>query len=200
MDTRRFDGLTCGMATTERLGDQRLTTFKTFEESTAEDWAKIIPAVAHTQDLVADNVLYLLRKLGEDRGGFPVTRLEHLLQTATHAELDGRDEEYVVCALVHDIGDTLAPRNHPDIAAALVKGFVSEANQFMVAKHGVFQGYYFWDYIGRDGNAREQYRDSPYFDYTAEFCAKYDQTAFDDTYKSLPLEHFEPMVRRVFAS
>ncbi|MEZ5227136.1 MAG: phosphohydrolase [Acidimicrobiales bacterium] len=176
----------------------RLTTFKSFEESTAEDWAKITPQISHTQNRVADHVMHLLRSLGDDVGGFPVTRLEHSLQTATRAERDGRDEEYIVCALVHDIGDTLAPFNHADVAAALVKGHVSEANHFMVAKHAIFQGYYFWDYIGLDGNAREEFRDSPYFDYTAEFCAKYDQTAFDSDYKSNPLDYYEPMVRNVF--
>ncbi len=179
---------------------QRLTSFKSFEESTAEDWIKIVPQLAHTQDKVADHVMHLMRSLEADIGGFPVTRLEHSLQTATRAERDGRDEEYIVCALVHDIGDTLAPYNHPDIAAALVKGHVSEANHFMVAKHGIFQGYYFWDYLGMDGNAREAFRDSPYFEYTEEFCAKYDQTAFDDSYKSNPLDYYEPMIRNVFAA
>ncbi len=178
----------------------RLTTFTSFEESTAEDWAKIVPQIAHTQDRVADHVMFLLRSLGNDAGGFPVDRLEHSLQTATRAERDGRDEEYVICALVHDIGDTLAPYNHPDIAAALLKTRVSEANHFMVAKHGIFQGYYFWDYIGANGNARDEFRDSPYFDYTAEFCAKYDQTAFDADYKSHPLDYYEPLVRSFFAA
>ncbi|MEZ5343867.1 MAG: phosphohydrolase [Acidimicrobiales bacterium] len=174
-------------------------TFKTFADSTAEDWAKIIPCLDDTQAKVADHVIGLLRSLGDDQGGFPVDRLEHSLQTATRAERDGRDEEYIVCALLHDIGDTLAPFNHPDIAAAIVKTRVSEANHFMVAKHGIFQGYYFWDYIGLDGSAREQFRDSPYFDYTEEFCAKYDQTAFDSDYKSEPLEHYEPLLRHFFS-
>jgi len=96
-----------------------------------------------------------------------------------------------------DIGDTLSPYNHPDIAAAIVKPFVSEANHFMVEQHGVFQGYYFWDYIGMDGNAREAFRDSPHFDYTEEFCRLYDQTAFDASYTSNPLEHYEPLIRKV---
>jgi len=102
-----------------------------------------------------------------------------------------------LCALIHDVGDTLAPFNHPAIAAAIVKPFVSEANHFMVKNHGEFQGYYFWDYIGMDGNAREQFRDSPHFDYTEEFCRLYDQTAFDATYKSNPLEHYEPLIRQL---
>jgi predicted HD phosphohydrolase len=171
-------------------------TFTSFEESTADDWAIITAQLAITQSLVADNVLTQLRMLRTDHGGFPVDRLEHSLQTATRAEADGRDEEYVVCALLHDIGDTLAPYNHPDIGAGIVKPFVSEANHWMVAHHGIFQGYYFWHHLGGDRNTRERFRDSPYFDYTEEFCAKYDQTAFDPDYVSAPLEHFEPLVRQ----
>ncbi len=170
--------------------------FKTFEESTQEDWAKIIPHLEHTQALVADRVMGLLADLERDDGGFPINRLEHCLQTATRAERDGRDDEYVFCALIHDIGDTLSPYDHPSIAASIVKPFVSEANHWMVEKHGIFQGYYFWDYIGLDKDAREEFRDSPHFAYTEEFCAKYDQTAFDADYKSEPLEHFEPLVRQ----
>jgi predicted HD phosphohydrolase len=172
--------------------DQRAS-FTTFEESTAEDWAKIIPHLETTQSLVADRVIGLLRDLKTDHGGFPVDRLEHSLQTATRAEKAGKDDEYVFCALIHDIGDTLSPYSHPDIAAGIVKPFVSEANYFMVKHHGEFQGYYFWDYIGLDGQAREQHRDSPHFDYTEEFCAEFDQTAFDANYTSNPLEHYEPL-------
>ena len=171
--------------------------FTSFEESTAEDWAKIIPQISVTQSLVADRVIGLMRELETDHGGFPVSRLEHSLQTATRAERDNRDDEYILCALIHDVGDTLAPFNHPAIAAAIVKPFVSEANHFMVKNHGKFQGYYFWDYIGMDGNAREQFRDSPHFDYTEEFCRLYDQTAFDASYKSNPLEHYEPLIRQL---
>jgi predicted HD phosphohydrolase len=171
--------------------------FTSFEESTAEDWAKIIPQISVTQSRVADRVIGLMRELETDHGGFPVSRLEHSLQTATRAERDNRDDEYILCALIHDVGDTLAPFNHPAIAAAIVKPFVSEANHFMVKNHGEFQGYYFWDYIGMDGNAREQFRDSPHFDYTEEFCRLYDQTAFDATDKRNPLEHYEPLIRQL---
>lgn len=175
-------------------------TFRSFEESTKEDWALITPQFQITQAMVAEHVIHLLGALKFDHGGFPIDRLEHSLQTATRAERDGRDDEYVMCALLHDIGDTLAPLNHPEIAAAIVRTRVSEANHFMVAKHGVFQGYYFWHHIGLDRNAREEYRDSPYFEYTEEFCAKYDQTAFDPEYKSEPLEHFVPRIHALFGS
>ena len=175
-------------------------TFTSFAESTAEDWAIITPQLAITQSFVADRVIWLMRDLEFDHGGFPVNRLEHSLQTATRAERDGRDDEYVLCALLHDIGDTLSPYNHPDIAAGILKPFVSKANHFMVENHGVFQGYYFWHHIGGDKDAREQFRDSEFFGHTEEFCAKYDQTAFDAEYHSNPLEHYEPLIRDLLHS
>lgn len=181
-------------ATTPHLSAAR-TSFKTFEESTKKDWAIIAPQLNVTQSLVPDHVLEQLRYLKTDHGGFPVDRLEHSLQTATRAQRDGRDDEYVLCALLHDIGDTLSPFNHPAIGAAILKPFVSEANHWMVEHHGVFQGYYFWQHIGLDQHAREAFGGSPYFEHTEEFCAKYDQTAFDADYRSEPLEHFEPLVR-----
>jgi predicted HD phosphohydrolase len=175
-------------------------TFRSFEESTQEDWALIIPQLAVTQSLVPDRIIEQLNHLRFDHGGFPVDRLEHSLQTATRAERDGRDVEYVLCALLHDIGDTLTPYNHPAIGAAIVKPFVSAANHWMVEHHGIFQGYYFWHHIGADQNARDAYRDSEFFEYTAEFCEKYDQVAFDADYRSEPLEHFQPMIREVFGA
>jgi predicted HD phosphohydrolase len=175
------------------------TSFKSFAESTRDDWNVISPQLEVTQSMVADRILEQLAFLDGDDGGFPISRLEHSLQTASRAERDGRDEEYVVCALLHDIGDTLAPYNHPEIGAAIVKPFVSEANHWMVAHHGIFQGYYFWHHLGLDRNARDAHRDSPFFDHTAEFCAKYDQVAFDADYVSAPLEHYAPLVRRFFA-
>ena len=175
-------------------------TFRSFEESTAEDWAIIVPQLAITQGMVADRVIGLMADLRQDYGGFPVDRLEHSLQTATRAERDGRDNEYVLCALLHDIGDTLSPYNHPAIAASIVKPFVSEANHFMVLNHGEFQGYYFWQYLGMDHNARDQFADSPHYDHTEEFCAKYDQTAFDPDYTSNSLEYYEPLIRELLRS
>jgi len=169
--------------------------FSTFAESTATDWAIIRPQFDVAQSRVPDRVIGLLRELRNDHGGFPVDRLEHSLQTATRAERDGRDDEYVLCALLHDIGDTLSPFNHPAVAAAIVQPFVSRANHWLVKNHGIFQGYYFWHHIGLDRDARERHRSSPHYEYTEEFCAKYDQVAFDADYKSEPLEHFEPLVR-----
>src|SRR5438309_10958106 len=169
------------------------------EESTAEDWAIIGKSfVEHGQGL-ADRVLGHLGLLDGDFGGFAVDRLTHSLQTATRAFRAGEDEEYVVCALLHDIGDTLGTFNHPDIAAAILKPFVSEANLWMVEKHGVFQGYYFFHHIGLDRNMRDQLASHPYYERTRLFSEKYDNVAFDPTLECRPLQFFERMVRRVLA-
>lgn len=172
--------------------------FRSFEESTEADWKIIQNDFPVTQAMAAANIIEQLKILERDDGGFPVTRLEHSLQTATRAAEDGRDDEYILCALLHDIGDTLAPMNHPSIAAGIIKPYVSEANHWMVEHHGIFQGYYFWHHIGLDRDARERFRGHEFFEYTEEFCAKYDQAAFDPDYTSAPLEHFEPLIRQFF--
>lgn len=174
--------------------------FRAMEDGTAEDWAAIAGAFGPFASALPDRVLTHLRLLDGDYGGFPIDRLQHSLQTATRAHRDGRDEEYVVMALLHDIGDTLGSYNHPDIAAAILAPFLSEENNWIVAKHGIFQGYYFFHHLGLDRQMREQYRDHPYFAACAEFCEKYDQSAFDPDYVSEKLEFFEPMVRRVMAA
>ena len=174
-------------------------TFKHMQDSTAADWKVIagefMPYAAKLPDRLFDH----LRLLAGDYGGFPIDRLAHCLQTATLAHRDGRDEEYVVCALLHDIGDTLGSWNHPDVAAAIVKPFVRPEYHWMVAQHGVFQGYYFFHHLGMDRNARDQFKDHPNYALAEEFCAKYDAPAFDPAGETLPLEFFAPMVRRVFA-
>lgn len=173
--------------------------FKAMQEGTAEDWQLISSHFKAFSSGLPDRIMTHLKLLDGDYGGFPIDRLEHSLQTATRAHRDGRDEEYVVCALLHDIGDTLGSFNHPDIAAAILKPFVSEENLWMVEKHGVFQGYYFFHHLGMDRHLRDQFKDHPLYQRTAEFCAKYDATAFDPDYESEPLSFFEPMLRRVFA-
>ena len=152
--------------------------------------------MAFAKDL-PDRVLDHLKLLDGDFGGFPVCRLEHSLQTATRAHRDGRDERYVVMALLHDIGDTLGSYNHPEVAASIIKPFVSEEVHWICQNHGAFQGYYYFHYVGMDRDVREQYRGHPSFEACAHFCEKYDQAAFDPNYDSAPLSFFEPMVRRV---
>ena len=173
--------------------------FTSFLDSTAEDWKKISAASAVFQKGHVSRILEHLRLLEGDCGGFPVSRLEHSLQTATRAHRAGEDEEYVVCALLHDIGDTLGVYNHPDIAAAVLRPFVSEANHWMVSQHGIFQGYYFFHHLGLDRDLREQFRGHPHFEHTAKFCHQYDQPAFDPSFDNMPLEAFIPMMERVMS-
>ena len=173
--------------------------FRAMTEGTQEDWLTIaghfMPFASH----VAERVLDHLRLLDGDYGGFPVDRLTHSLQTATRAYRDGRPETYVTMALLHDIGDTLGSYNHPDVAAAIIKPFVTEEEHWICAHHGAFQGYYYFHYLGMDRDAREAFRDEPHFEACRLFCEKYDQAAFDPDYESEPLEFFEPIVRRVMA-
>ncbi|MEA2625332.1 MAG: hypothetical protein QOD06_1377 [Candidatus Binatota bacterium] len=175
-------------------------TFQRMERSTAADWAIIARNFVPFARALPDRVLAHLRLLDGDCGGFAVDRLTHSLQTATRAFRAGEDEEYVVCALLHDIGDTLGAYNHSDIAAAIVRPFVSEENHWLVEKHGIFQGYYFFHHIGLDRDLREQFRGHACFERTALFCERYDGPAFDPAGETLPLAAFEPMVRRVFAA
>ena len=169
-------------------------------DGTKEDWQKIAASYFPFAAKLPDRVLGHLRELDGDFGGFAIDRLQHSLQTATRAYRDERDEEYVVCALVHDVGDLLGSYNHPDIAAAILKPFVSEQNHWMVEHHGIFQGYYYFHHLGMDRNVRDRFRDNPWFDYTFEFCETYDQSSFDPDYDTMPLEAFEPMLRRVLAT
>ena len=171
--------------------------FREMKEGTAEDWAIIGADYMQFAQGLPDRVLAHLSLLDGDFGGFPVDRLTHSLQTATRAHRDGRDEAYVVMALLHDIGDTLGTFNHPEVAASIIKPFVSEEVHWICQNHGHFQGYYYFHYLGMDQHSREQFRDNPYFEACAEFCEKYDQAAFDPDYQSEPLSFFEPMVRRV---
>ncbi len=174
-------------------------TFRSMEESTPADWQAIGAHFGPFSNQLADRVLTHLKLLDGDYGGFPIDRLQHSLQTATRAHRAGEDEPYVVMALLHDIGDTLGSYNHPDIAAAILKPFVDARLHWMCENHGIFQGYYFFHYLGLDRDMREGLRGHPHFEDTAHFCETYDQAAFDKDYDSAPLDFFEPMVRRVFA-
>ena len=171
--------------------------FHTMVESTVEDWAAISRAgMAHRGEHV-DRILSHLNLLKGDHGGFAVDRLEHSLQTATRAHQAGQDEEYVVCALLHDLGDILLPASHAELGAAILKPYVSERNHWMLEKHGIFQGYYFFHHLGLDRDMREEFRGHPDFERTAQFCHLYDQNSFDPAFTSMPLEAFVPMMRRV---
>jgi predicted HD phosphohydrolase len=168
-------------------------------QSTAEDWALILKEQTPFASNGGKRVLTHLQLLEGDYGGFPVDRLTHCLQTATRAYRDGRADDYVVMALLHDIGDTLGAYNHPDIAVAILKPFVSEELQWIVQHHGIFQGKNFFHHIGLDPEMREQFRSHKYFAATEEFINKYDCPAFDTEYDTLAIEFFEPMVMKLFS-
>ena len=135
----------------------------------------------------------------EDPLGAAVDRYTHSLQTATRCLSDGSDTETVVCALLHDIGDVLAPENHAEFAASILRPYVSEQNWWVVKHHDIFQGYYYFQYLDKDRKLRDHYRKSPYFGACVRFCQRWDQAAFDPEYPTEPLETFLPMVREVFA-
>jgi predicted HD phosphohydrolase len=181
------------------VGTQRAS-FHAMTEGTAEDWAIIASANGEFTKALPDRVMDHLRLLQGDAGGFAVDRFEHSLQTATRAYRANRDDEYVVCALLHDIGDILGSYNHPDIGAAIVKPFVAEEYHWMVEKHGIFQGYHFFHHLGLDRNLRDQFAGHPWYDLTVEFCHEYDQNSFDPSYDSMDLADFEPALRSVLAT
>jgi len=176
------------------------TTFTAMRDATREEYEAIGRHSLEFFQGLPDRILRHLRLLEGDTGGYAVDRLTHSLQTATRAQRDGREDEYVVCALLHDIGDTLASSNHAQLAATILEPFVSEKNRWIVEQHAIFQGYYFFHHLGLDRNMRDRFRDHPWFRDCAEFCEKYDQNSFDPSYDTLPLEAFEPALRKLFAA
>lgn len=147
----------------------------------------------------ADRLLKALVSLDESLSGYKVTRLQHSLQAATRAERDGADIDWVVSAVLHDIGDIFAPYNHDEYAAAILKPFVREQCTWVVEKHGDFQMVYYGEHVGADPMKREAYLGHPYFEDCATFCERWDQSSFDPDYNALSLDHFEPMVHQIFA-
>ena len=147
----------------------------------------------------ADRILKFMEGLTSTLEGYKISRLEHSLQTATRAYNDKAEEEMIVAALLHDIGDELAPLNHSEYAAAVLKPYVTEKTHWIIEKHGEFQMYYYAHHLGADRFKREKYKDHKYYQDTINFCEKYDQCSFDPEYKSMSLEEFAPMVKRIFA-
>ena len=147
----------------------------------------------------ADRLIKFMSSLNTTLEGYKITRLEHSLQTATRALNDKADDEMIVAALLHDIGDELAPLNHSEYAAAVLKPYVSEKTHWVVEKHGEFQMYYYAHHIGGNRNQREKYKGHKYYQNTINFCEKWDQKSFDPNFKSLSLENFKPLVYKIFS-
>jgi len=178
--------------------DRPRATFTASDEGTPADWEIIGAEFVRFASELPDRVLAHLSLLGGGFAGFPVDRLTHSLQAATLAHEDCRDEEYVVCALLHDIGVSLGAYNHPDIAAAILQPFVSDENHWMVAKHAIFQTHHVLRHT-TDRDIRDSLRGHRHFARAQEFCDKYDSPAFDPRRVARPLRFFEPMVHRLFA-
>ena len=176
------------------------TTFTRMDESTAEQWSVIGKETFNHQPQVAEKVLEMLRECKSLVLGFAVDQLTHCLQTATLAEKAGADEEWIVASLCHDIGKTISVFNHDAIAAEVLRPYVRDEVYLSIRHHQDFQGRHYYANFGKDPDARHKYDGAEWFDAAARFADEWDQIAFDPDAETYPLEHFEPMVRRVFAS
>ena len=177
----------------------RTVGFTQMKDGTREDYELLeIHEREYLREL-PDRILASLSRLTAGLGGYPVTRLEHSLQTATRARRDGADEELIVAALIHDIGDDLAPYSHAEVAAGILRPYVRPEVTWIVEQHGLFQSYYYAHHLGGNRDARERFREHRWYQACMDFCADWDQSSFDPKYPWEPLEAFEPMVRRIFA-
>jgi len=176
----------------------RTVNFTQMKDGTREEYEFLDELENGYARALPDRILYSLRALEHTLSGYRVSRLEHSLQAASRAYEDGADEELVVAALIHDLGDELAPFNHAQFAASIIRPYVRPEVTWIINMHGVFQYYYYLDKLGGDRNQRDRYRDHPWYQSCADFCEKYDQASFDPDYPTKPLEFFEPMLRRIF--
>ena len=173
--------------------------FRSMDEGTPADYALLNRLEDEFVAALPERILAALRELEQSLSGYQISRLEHSLQSATRAERDGADIEMIVGALIHDLGDDLAPLNHSQLAASIIRPYVRGEVAWVIEHHGVFQMYYYGDAMGVDKNAREIYRGHKWFDSCEKFCERWDQMSFDPDYASYPLAHFEPMVREIFS-
>ena len=146
-----------------------------------------------------DRIINYLQKYDQTLEGYKVSRLEHSLQAATRALKDSASDEMIVATLLHDIGDDLAPANHAEFAASILRPYVSEKTHWILKKHGEFQMYYYAHHIGADRNKRDQYKDHKFYNDCIKFCELWDQSSFDPNYKSLELKEFEPLIKKIFS-
>lgn len=176
----------------------KTVSFTKMSDGTKEDYAFLGKHEADFCHTLPDRIMGALENLWDSLSGYKIDRLEHSLQAATRAERDGADIDWIVSALIHDLGDDLAPLNHDSLAAAIVKPYVREECSWTVQHHGIFQFKYYGDKVGLNPEERQKYKNSPYFDVAEKFCRNWDQTSFDPEYETYALEHFRPMVEEVF--
>ena len=173
--------------------------FVQMKDGTKEDYLLLEKHEKKYIEGTADRLIKFMSGLTNTLEGYQITRLEHSLQSATRALNDKANDEMVVATLLHDIGDELAPLNHSEYAAALLKPYVSEKTHWIIEKHGEFQMYYYVHHLGGNRNQRDKYKGHKYYKDTLDFCENWDQTSFDPNFKSLPLKEFEPMVKKIFS-
>jgi len=172
--------------------------FTRMKDGTAKEYKLLDRLEADYAAALPQRLIQGLRRLGNSLEGYRVSRLTHCLQTATRAERDGADEEMIVAALLHDIGDDLAPHNHASLAASVVQFYVRPQITWIVEQHGLFQLYYYGHHLGKDRNARERLREHPWFASCEAFCENWDQSSFDPDYATEDLAHFTPLLRNIF--
>ena len=173
--------------------------FTEMKKGTKEEYLLLDKYEKNFIDGTAVRILKFMKGLTSTLEGYKITRLEHSLQTATRAFRDKADEEMVVAALLHDIGDELAPLNHSEYAAAILKPYITKKTHWILLKHGEFQMYYYAHHFGADRNKRDQYKNHEYYEDCVKFCELWDQKSFDPNYKSLPLKKFEPLIKDIFS-
>ena len=176
-----------------------MSSFTRMDESTAEQWSVIGAETLNNQPRVADEILSMLRRLEGITDGFSTNQLVHALETATLAEKAGADTQMIVASLCHDIGKLISVFNHPGIAAEILKPYVREEIYLAIKAHQDFQGRHYYQHFGGDVNARDKYAGEGFYELAARFADEWDQIAFDPDAEYFPLEHFEPLVREVFA-
>jgi Predicted HD phosphohydrolase len=173
--------------------------FTEMEKGTKEDYLLLSKHEKKFIESTADRIINFISGLTKTLEGYKINRLEHSLQTATRALNDKASEEMIVAALLHDIGDELAPLNHSEYAAAVLKPYVSEKTHWLVEKHGEFQMYYYAHHLEGNRNQRDKYKGHKYYEDTTKFCENWDQKSFDPNFKSLPLRDFKPYVKKIFS-
>ncbi len=182
------------------VADADPDSFRRMDESTAEQWAVIGATTGANQGRVADRMIMLLESLAEISDGFITDQLTHSLQTATMAERADADEEMIFGALMHDIGKAVSVPNHGPISAEMIKPYVRDDVYRSIMHHQDFQGRHYYQHFGAPRNLRDRFSDESWFALCEEFTDDWDQQAFDPDYGTLPLEHFEPLVRKLTAA
>jgi predicted HD phosphohydrolase len=174
--------------------------FTQMQHGTKADYALLQELEHPFHAKTAQRLMNELARQGQDSlDGYPISRLDHALQSATRAWREGADDDWIVAALLHDIGDGLAPQNHDRMAAEIIRPFVREEVTWVIEKHGAFQMFYYAHHLdGWNPNERDQYRDHPCYQSAVDFCERWDQNCFDPAYSNQPLEFFTPMMESVF--